>query len=259
MMAELVLVKLDTFFKLENINHALMHVVAESNAHGGTMNRIIVLMICFLNIAGFAVAADLSAATAQDLMAIYRQLRSLQAGDAASCENVEFQRDSAKFTFIAGRLTFSAPVGGRVLAAYYQGEGKFELEPPSANDKRQIARFAGGPKLEDTFREAVFYFTDNTYSELSKLVKIKPVPPSGQSPFASSQKHYVENFNKWAENVRKGYPEMKNMAARMLADLSEDSSKGFFLADFKGKKVGNLLFHISWNRDCCRSCKNVFF
>ncbi len=213
------------------------------------MKRITVLLICFLNIAVVAVAADLSTATSQDLIAIYKQLRTLQGGDAASCENVEFVRDSAKFTFIAGRLTFSAPVAGRVVAAYFQGEGKFELDPPSAIDKRQIARFAGGPKFEDTFRDAVFYFTDDTYSELSKLVKIKPAPPSAQSPFASSQKQYSENFNSWVDSQRKGYPVMKNMEARMLADLTESSSKGFFLADFKGKKSGNLLFHISWNRD----------
>ncbi len=140
------------------------------------MKRITVLMVCFLNIAVVAAAANLSTAPSPDLIAIYKQLRTLQAGDAASCENVEFQRDSAKFTFIAGRLTFAAPVAGRVLAAYYQGEGKFELAPPSPIDKRQIARFAGGPKLEDTFREAVFYFTDDTYTELSKLVKIRPAP-----------------------------------------------------------------------------------
>jgi len=208
-----------------------------------------VLLICFLNIAIVADAADLSTASSQDLIAIYKQFRSLQAGKAASCENVELRRDSAKITFIAGRLTFSAPVAGRVFAAYYKGVGKFELEPPSDIDRRQIARFAGSPKLEDTFSEAVFYFTDDTYSELSKLVKIKPVPPGGKSPFASSQKHYAENFNKWNLGYFRGYPEMKNMPARMLADLTENSSKGFFLADFKGKKAGNLLFHISWNRD----------
>ncbi|MGH9434124.1 MAG: M1 family aminopeptidase, partial [Terriglobia bacterium] len=42
---------------------------------------------------------------------------------------------------------------------------------------------------------------------------------------------------------------MRNLAARMLADLSDPTSRGFFLADFKGQKHGNLLFHISWNRE----------
>lgn len=206
-------------------------------------------MLCFLNMAVLAAAADLSTAPSQDLVATYKQLRALQSGDAASCENVVFKRDSATFTFLEGRLTFAAPVAGRVLAAEFKGEGKFELAPPSPLDQRQLSRFSKSDKLEDTFREAVFYFTDDTYSELSKLVKIKPAPPSAQSPFASSQKQYQDHFNSWWDNLRKGYPIMRNMTARMLADLTEDSSKGFFLADFKGKKSGDLLFHISWNRD----------
>jgi hypothetical protein len=42
---------------------------------------------------------------------------------------------------------------------------------------------------------------------------------------------------------------MRNLAARMLADLTDPSSKGFFLADFKGERSGDLLYHVSWNRD----------
>jgi hypothetical protein len=213
------------------------------------MKRITVLVLCLLNAAIFAAAADLSTASSTDLVAIYKQLRAIQAGDAASCENVELKRDSATFTFLNGRITFAAPIAGKVVAARFEGEGKFVLAPPSPLDQRQLARFAKGDKLEDTFREAVFYFTDDTYAEISKLVKIKPAPPSTQSPFASSQEQYQEHFNAWWDNGAKGYPAMRNMAARMLADLTEESSKGFFLADFKGKKSGDLLFHISWNRD----------
>ena len=42
---------------------------------------------------------------------------------------------------------------------------------------------------------------------------------------------------------------MRNLPARMLADLTDPSSKGFFLADFKGHHHGDLLYQISWNRD----------
>jgi hypothetical protein len=42
---------------------------------------------------------------------------------------------------------------------------------------------------------------------------------------------------------------MRNLAARILADLSDPSSRGFFLADFKAEHTGSLLYHISWNRD----------
>jgi hypothetical protein len=42
---------------------------------------------------------------------------------------------------------------------------------------------------------------------------------------------------------------MHNLAARLLADLSDPSSHGFFLADFKAEHAGSLLYQISWNRD----------
>jgi hypothetical protein len=194
-------------------------------------------------------SSDLSTAAPQDLLVIYKQLRTLQAGDSAITENVVLKRDTSTFSFLNGRLTFSAPVAGRVLAARFQGEGRFELEPLSSIDKRQLSRYTGAPKLTDSFREAVFYFTDDTFAELSKLLKITSTPNTEKTAFTSSQKLYSENFNDWVENKRKGNPAMRNLAARILADLTDNSSKGFFLADFKGKESGDLLFHISWNRD----------
>jgi hypothetical protein len=214
------------------------------------MRLISLLLIGFLNIAVPAFAADLAAASSQDLLALYKQLRSIQGTDkAAIAENVIFKRDAANFTFLTGRIAFAAPIGGRVLAAKFSGEGKFEIEPPSAIDQRQLARFAKSPKLEDTFSEAVFYFTDDTYEEMTKLMKVRDVPGADRGIFASSQKNFSENFNTWLDSVRKRNPAIRNIAARMLADLTDNSSKGFFLAHFKGSKSGELLFHISWNRD----------
>jgi hypothetical protein len=213
------------------------------------MKHVGILGLIFLCLAATSVAADLSTAAPQDLLAIYKQLRAIQGGNSAITENVVLKRDSATFTFTSGRIVFAAPISERVFAARFQGEGKFELDPVSPIDKRQLSRFAKGPKLTDTFREAVFYFTDDTYAELAKLLKIESTPAADKMPFASSQKLYSENFTDWVENQRKGNPTMRNLAARILADITDASSKGFFLADFKGKESGDLLFHISWNRD----------
>jgi hypothetical protein len=209
------------------------------------------LLIGILSFAIMATAADLSNASSQDLLALYKQLRTLTPGDeAALAEDIVFKRDAATFTFVSGRFTFSAPVAGRVFAAQFQGEGKFELQPPTPLDKYQISRFTGKPGVADTFREAVFFFTDDTYSELSKIMKRQPAPAAGEKAMISAaQKQYIENFNGWIENQRKGNPVMRNLAARILADLTDSGSKGFFLADFKAKDAGDLLFHISWNRD----------
>ena len=213
------------------------------------MKQIGILGMVLLIFAVTCVAADLSTAPPSDLLAVYKQLRTIQAGDSAATENVVLKRDTATFTFTSGRMTFAAPIAGRVLAARFQGEGTFELEPVSPIDKRQLSRFTGAPKLTDTFREAVFYFTDDTFNELSKLLKIASAPNADKNAFLDSQKLYTESFNDWIENRQKGNPTMRNLAARILADMTDSASKGFFLADFKGKTSGDLLFHISWNRD----------
>jgi len=199
-----------------------------------------------------ATPANLAAASSDDLLKVYAQLRSLQGSDvSAVAENVTWKRDSATFTFKDGRLTFAAPVAGHVVAALFIGHGMFELDPPTAMDRHQIERFTKEPKLEENFREAVFFFTDSSWDELQKLVNVRPGGDAGTATkmLEATQRKLSEHFNPWWENQTKDYPVMRNLSARMLADLSDPSSKGLFLADIKSDDFGGLLFEISWNRD----------
>jgi Peptidase family M1 domain len=199
-----------------------------------------------------ATAADLATAPSQQLLGVYAQLASLQgSAQGAIAENVVFDRDAGKFTFLDGRLTFAAPVGGRVLAAYFTGHGIFELDPPTPIGQHQIARFTGGPRLRDGFQRAVFFFTDDSYAQLMKQVTLRSAADAAAATaaFTGAEKKYSEHFNDWYDNQLKGNPQMRNLAARMLADLADPTSRGFFLADFKGEHSGDLLFHVSWNRD----------
>src|SRR5213596_570164 len=145
-------------------------------------------------------APSLSTAPAEELMRVYGQLRSLQGSDQSGvAENVAWKRDAGTFAFKEGKIAFAAPVGGRVLAAVFTGQGTFELDPPTAIDKQQIARFAKGPKLVDDFRQAVFFFTDSSWDELAKLVHVRA---GGQAQAAtkaieSAQRKYQEDFNDW--------------------------------------------------------------
>ncbi len=213
--------------------------------------RLWMLLLC-LSLYASTRAADLPTAPSEDLLKVYAQLRALHGSEQwAITENVEWQRDAATFTLVDGHLTFAQPVAGRVLAAYFEGQGKIQLKPPTSALQHQIARFAGGPVLQDEFKEAVFFFTDDSWEQLQKLVKIRPGASAATAThaFEAAQKKYRESFNDWWENEQKGNLVMRNLAARMLADLTDPSSQGFFLADFKGHHHGDLLYHISWNRD----------
>jgi hypothetical protein len=197
-------------------------------------------------------AADLPTAPSEDLLKVYAQLRSLHGSTQwAVTENVAWRRDAATFTFQDGHLTLAEPVGGRVLAAYFEGQGSIQIQAPTPALQHQLARFAGGPVLEDTFQQAVFFFTDDSASQLQQLMRIGGGANAGAATqaFGAAEKKYAENFNGWVNNEREGNFEMRNLPARMLADLTDPSSKGFFLADFKGHHHGDLLYQISWNRD----------
>jgi len=197
-------------------------------------------------------AADLANAPSEELLKVYAKLRSLQSSDqGAVAENVVWKRDAGTFAFKDGRLSVAVPVEGKVLAAAFVGEGTFELNPPTAVDRHQIERFTKGEKLRDTFKEAVFFFTDGSFDELQKLVNIRSVADTQAAGklLESTEKRYQEEFNGWWENRAKGYPVIRNLAARMLADLTDPTSRGFFLADLKTEHDDELLYQVSWNRD----------
>jgi len=196
--------------------------------------------------------SDLAAASSGDLLKVYAQLRSLQGSDVtAVAENVVWKRDSATITFKDGRLTFAAPVAGRVVAAVFSGQATFELDPPSAIDRNQIARFTKEPKLEESFREAVFFFTDNSWQELQHLMNVRPGGDAAAASKAleATQRRFSDEYNWWWANMSNGRPGLRNHAARMLADLTDPSSRGWFLADINSDHYNELLFEISWNRD----------
>jgi hypothetical protein len=195
---------------------------------------------------------DLTQASSDELMNVYHQLRSLQAGNLSGvAEGVTWKRDAGAFTFKSGRITFAAPVAGNIVAAVFIGEGTFELNPPTTIDQNQISRFTHEPKLVDGFREAVFFFTDGSWQDLQKLVYARSGAPAPEAAKAleSVQKRIAAEFNPWWENEHQGRFPIRNLAARMLADLCDPYSRGFFLADIKSEHHNELFYHISWNRE----------
>ncbi|HUI43609.1 MAG TPA: M1 family aminopeptidase [Terriglobia bacterium] len=197
-------------------------------------------------------AGDLASATPEALLKVYAELNALAGSDQhAVTENVSFKRDAGTFTFKNGNLAFAAPVAGHVVAAVFTGEGVFELDPPTGMDRHQIARFTGQPQLVDGFRQAVFYFTDDSWQQLGKLASVRGGGDAGATGHAleSDQAKCRERLNDWYDNEITGAFPMRNLAARMLADLSDPSSRGFFLADIKSEHHDDLFYQVSWNRD----------
>ncbi len=214
-------------------------------------NRVWILVMILCSSLG-ASAADLSTAPSEDLLKLYAQLRALQGSTQGGItENAVFRQDAATFTFEEGHLTLAEPVGGRVLAACFDGQGSVQIQAPSPALQHQLARFAGGPVLKDEFTRAVFFFTDDSLNQLKQSVNFRDGADADAATkaFAAEQKKFSGSFNGWWVNERDGNFEMRNISARMLADMTDASSKGFFLADFKGLRHGDMIYQVSWNRD----------
>jgi len=139
------------------------------------LSALFIVSVLAVVLAARGSAAELATAPPEELLRVYAQLRQLKTGDQwAAAERVSLKRDAATFTFTSGRLTFAAPVEGHVLAAAFEGQGIFEFNPPTPIDQGQLSRFTrGAPKLEDPFRKAVFFFTDDSWGEFQKLVKVQ--------------------------------------------------------------------------------------
>jgi hypothetical protein len=119
------------------------------------------------------------------------------------------------------------------------------------DSSRSCSRFTESPRLSDTFSQAALFFTDDSFQQVQRLTKVGAGADAGGASRAVSgvQRRFQEDYNGWWSNVSRGNPEVRNLAGRMLADLSDPTSKRFFLASFKADHAGDLIFSVSWNRD----------
>jgi hypothetical protein len=178
-------------------------------------------------------ADDFSKLPPETLLERYAQLRTamLDPGRVAVVENVALKKDRATFHLTSGNLYFLSAIGEKTVGAAFIGKGRLELQAPADIEKRQIARFNDGKSdVNETFQGALFFFTDSTYTELEKQVRIQPgaVPPRA----AGMLKDFRDRMR---DKVR------YNVEARMLADLCYPP-QGSFDVDLRTDKHGPMIF-----------------
>ena len=66
-------------------------------------------------------------------------------------------------------------------------------------DRHQISRFTRQPKLQDGFREAVFFFTDDSWQELTKQMTLR----SGGDADATA--HAFQQVTDWHTRAPKAF------------------------------------------------------
>jgi hypothetical protein len=118
-------------------------------------------------------AARAQSARPSEGAAIWNTIASpvMDAAKSARIENVVIQRDRVKITLENGNIHFAQPANGVVFGAVFRGSGRIQAEPPNPTEAHQLRLFADQDRLDMTFTEATFSFTDGFFEEVDKQVQ----------------------------------------------------------------------------------------
>ena len=151
--------------------------------------------------------------------------------------DVFLEREDIKFYFVDGHIIFAEPFAGRTFAALFVADdaadrGEIILFPPSKQERESLARFTPGPVLNERFRSAMMFFTDDTGTALREALRANP---SSEIDLEAGV-HIAPRWNPVMENLLAG------VELSLLADLAEqrDPAGGFFGAMIGGGARGRF-------------------
>jgi hypothetical protein len=171
---------------------------------------------------------------------VYQQLR--RKGDSAddyngavaTVDGLTLKRDAATFKFNKGEIYFLTPVEGRVVAAVFIGDLEMTLTPPTAVEKRSLARFSWDADTPQTFTRMVMRFTDKTFEEIKQSAAVKLGAAGTQAGRARDAYREIQTF--LHDQVR------YNLDLRTLNDLYTPQRPGFFMSFPGGGRFDKLVY-----------------
>ena len=158
----------------------------------------------------------------------YQLLRHLlPGGETATVQEFTLKRDAATFTFHSGSFAFYDTVNGRISGAVFRGHGSLHITPPTPEEKRSLNLLTKAAEYDESFDSAILRFTDDTATEIQKAA-------TGKGPAAGSDTSAGQQFVKDLRTQLHW-----NLDERLLEDLMNPASGGFFLASLEGKKYAS--------------------
>jgi Peptidase family M1 domain len=167
-------------------------------------------------------------AQSEPLAAVWNQLSAapMDPAKTAMTENVEIVRDRVHITLAKGSIQFTKPTDGVVFGAIFQGEGLLRVDSPNAIEAQQLKFFTLDNKLEMTFSEATFSFTDGLFDEVSRQVKWGGAGPRDGQLYVKRQEVHEDFGGEYQVRLLKSV-------------LSPDRKRtAYFLADLMTQKKG---------------------
>jgi len=160
--------------------------------------------------------------------------------DGEQCYRVRdlfLEREDVKFYFNDGHLIFAQPHDGREIAALFLAEqpsdsGEVLVIPPSARERKSMARQVGDGVLDERIRSALLLFTDDTAEELRR--EIEQSPSSKLDPERGAQLE-----SRWSPVLRNI---LESVSLRILVDSYSEAplDQGFFAAASGGGRHGRF-------------------
>ncbi|MEX2302861.1 MAG: M1 family aminopeptidase [Bryobacterales bacterium] len=151
--------------------------------------------------------------------------------------DVFLEREDAKFYFTDGHLIFAEPIDGRTIAALFiasspNDQGELLLIPPTAGERLSVARFTSAPVLNEKFRSAMMFFTDDTAKVLRSAIESS----HASAPDAKEGHDLAPRWNPVLRNL------LENTAMRILFDMISrlPQQHGFFAAVLGGSRHGRI-------------------
>ncbi|MDQ2670650.1 MAG: hypothetical protein M3Y31_08470 [Gemmatimonadota bacterium] len=155
---------------------------------------------------------------------------------AADVSSLVLVRDRGTLTLEGGRIYLLAPLGGRPVAAVYEGSGRFRLEPPLAAERVSLARFHKAEQLDTPFSQLVMVFADSTPAALAALPWADAAVPGS---LERRWKQMIDFSSGWKQ---------KTLDPDLAAPLLNGTTTGFFHAQIAGGGVPRpIAFRISPN------------
>ena len=181
-------------------------------------------------------ADALQALTASEIASQFEHL-GLDPNETYHVRDFQLVRGDLKFYFTDGTISFATPVAGRPMAMVFSaldnefGDAELLVLPPRRSERQSLASFTKSPNLDEHFRAAVFFFTDDTRAEILRQV----------------EKHLSEKTPEVVGEMSKQWDSvLRNLAAdldvRLIASLFDghSPSHGLFDGVLNGRQLGTF-------------------
>jgi hypothetical protein len=136
-------------------------------------------VLCFFCLSAFAQNAPLSpggSAAATVWNALSAPV--MDPARSAHAQNLEIVRDRIRITLIDGTIQLTQPVNGVTFGAAFRGKGRVQVDPPNSVETQQLRFFTKQEKIDFSFTDATFSFTEAWRKWPSKRSGSLPVQPT---------------------------------------------------------------------------------